>query len=81
VLPVEIGLQNLRVTGQDILSAREYHKLMMDKIDDVPESQFKALKEIERENVEIAKAYNKCVVEKSFQVGDLVWKTILPLGT
>jgi hypothetical protein len=31
--------------------------------------------------VKIAETYNKCVVEKSFQVGDLVWKMILPLGT
>jgi hypothetical protein len=47
---------------------------MMDKIDDAPKSLFKALEEIEREKVKIAKAYNKCVVEKSFQVGDLVRK-------
>jgi hypothetical protein len=40
----------------------------------------KALKEIEKEKVKIAKAYNKRVVEKLFQVGDLVWKMILPLG-
>jgi hypothetical protein len=53
----------------------------MDKIDDVPESRFKALEEIEKEKIMIAKAYNKCVMEKSFQVGDLVWKMILPLGT
>jgi hypothetical protein len=38
------------------------------------------LEEIEKEKVKIAKAYNKCVVAKSFHVGDLVWKTILPLG-
>jgi hypothetical protein len=81
VLPVEIGLQNLRVTGQDSLSAKEYHELMMNKIDDVPKSRFKGLEEIEREKVKIAKAYNKHVVEKSFQVGDLVWKTILLIGT
>jgi hypothetical protein len=31
--------------------------------------------------VKIAKAYNKHVMEKSFQVGDLVRKMILPLGT
>jgi hypothetical protein len=59
VLPVEIGLQNLRVTGQDSLSAKEYHELLMDKIDDVPKSRFKVLEEIEREKVKIAKAYNK----------------------
>jgi hypothetical protein len=81
VLPVEVGLQNLKVTGLDSLSAKEYHELMMDKIDDVPESRFKALEEIEKEKVKIAKAYNKRVMENSFQVGDLVWKMILPLGT
>jgi hypothetical protein len=81
VLPMEIGLQGLRVTGHGSLSAKEYHELMMDKIDDIPESRFKALEEIEKEKIKIAKAYNKRVMENSFQVGDLVWKMILPLGT
>jgi hypothetical protein len=61
--------------------AKEYYELMMDNIDDVPESRFKALEGIEKEKIKIAKAYNKRVVEKLFQVGDLVWKMILPLGT
>jgi hypothetical protein len=39
------------------------------------------LEEIEKEKIKIAKAYNKRVMEKLFQVGDLVWKMILPLGT
>jgi hypothetical protein len=53
---------------------------MMDKIDEAPESRLKALEEIEKEKVKITKAYNKRVVEKSLQVGDLVWQMILPLG-
>jgi hypothetical protein len=81
VLPVEVSLQNLRITGQDYLSTKEYTELMMDKVDEAPESRLKALEEIEKEKVKIAKVYNKCVMEKSFQVGDLVWKTILPLET
>jgi hypothetical protein len=81
VLPVEVSLQNLRITGQDYLSAKEYTELMMDKVDEAPESQLKALEEIEKEKVKIARAYNKRVVEKSFQVGYLVCKMILPLGT
>ena len=40
----------------------------------------KALKEIEKYKLRVARAYNKKVKLKSFQVGDLVWKTILPLG-
>jgi hypothetical protein len=81
VLPVEIVLYSLRVTKQDSLSAKEYHELMMDKINDVHESRFKVLEEIVKEKMKIAKAYNKCVMEKSFQVADLVWKMILQLGT
>jgi hypothetical protein len=38
------------------------------------------LKEIENDKIRVARAYNKTVKLKSFQVGDLVWKTILPLG-
>jgi hypothetical protein len=78
---MEIGLHSLRVIGQGSLSAKEYHELMMGKIDDVHKSRSKALEEIEKEKIKIAKAYNKCVVEKSFQVRDIVWKMILPLGT
>jgi hypothetical protein len=81
VPPVEVSLQNLRITGQGYLSTKEYTELMMDKVHEALESQLKALEEIEKEKVKIAKEYNKRVVKKSFQVGDLVWKTILPLGT
>jgi hypothetical protein len=65
----------------DYLFANEYTELMMDKVDETPESRLKALEEIEKDNLQIAKAYNKHVVVKLFQVGDLVWKTILPLVT
>jgi hypothetical protein len=81
VLPVEVSLQNLRITGQDYLSAKEYTELMMDKVDEAPESRLKALEKIEKEKVKIAKTYNKHVMEKSFQVRDVVWNMILPLGT
>jgi hypothetical protein len=39
----------------------------------------KALSEIKRDKLRVARAYNKRVKEKSFQVGDLVWKMILPI--
>jgi hypothetical protein len=67
VLPVEVSLQNLRITGQDYLSAKEYTKLMMDKVDKAPENRLKALEEIEKEKVKIAKAYNKRVRENRFK--------------
>jgi hypothetical protein len=39
------------------------------------------LKEIEKDKIRVARAYNKKVKLKSFHVGDLVWKTILPVCT
>ena len=39
------------------------------------------MKEIEKNNLRVARTYNKKVKAKSFQIGELVWKTILPLGT
>jgi hypothetical protein len=52
---------------------------MMDNIDEVTNKRMMALWEIERDKVVVAKAYNKKVKVKSFQVGDLVWKIVLPL--
>ena len=39
------------------------------------------MKKIEKDKLREARAYNKKVRAKSFQVRELVWKTILPLGT
>ena len=52
---------------------------MMDNIDEVTNKRMKALKEIEKDKLRVARAYNKKVKGKSFQIGELVW--ILPLGT
>jgi hypothetical protein len=53
---------------------------LLDRLDEVSNERVKALGEIERDKLRVGKAYNKRVKEKSFQVGDLVWKTILPIG-
>jgi hypothetical protein len=52
---------------------------MLDRLDEVLDERVKALGEIERDKLRVARAYNKMVKEKSFQVGDLVWKMILPI--
>jgi hypothetical protein len=45
----------------------------------VTDKRVTAVGEIEQNKIMIVKAYNKKVKAKSFQVGDLVWKTVLPL--
>jgi hypothetical protein len=81
VLPVKINLQTCRVTEQEAMSAMEYIEVMIDQIDNVPENWLNALIEIEKNKVWVARAYNKRVKAKSFQLGELVWKTIFPVGT
>ncbi len=80
-LPVEVNLGSLRYIKLDDLSVEDYKTVMRDNLDDVIDKRLKTLEEIEKEKKRVAKAYNKRVEEKLFQVGDLVWKTILPLGT
>jgi hypothetical protein len=62
------------------LSAIDYHNLMLERLGEVSDERIKALGDIESDKLRVARAYNKRVKEKSFQVGDLVYKTILPIG-
>jgi hypothetical protein len=73
-------LDAYRIAKLNDLSAIDYYNSMMDNIDEVTDKRMKALKEIEKDKLRIARAYNKRIKGKSFQVGDLVWKTILTLG-
>jgi hypothetical protein len=52
---------------------------MLDRLDEVSDERVKTLCEIERDKLRVARVYNKRVKEKLFQVGDLVWKMILPI--
>jgi hypothetical protein len=61
------------------LSAVDYHNLLLDRLDEVSDERVRALDEIERDKLRVARAYNKRVKEKLFQIGNLVWKTILPI--
>jgi hypothetical protein len=54
---------------------------MLDRLDEVLDERIKALGEIERDKLRAARAYKKRVKKKLFQVGDFVWKTVLPVGS
>ena len=81
MLPVEVNLDAYRCAKQNDLNVGEYHDLTMDNIDEITDKRLMALKEIEKDKTMVAKAYNKKVKAKSFQIRELVWKTVLPLKT
>jgi hypothetical protein len=81
ISPVEVNLDAWWIARQNKLLAVNYDNLMLDRLDEVSDERIKALGEIERDKLRVARSYNKKVKEFFFQVGDLVWKTILPLGS
>jgi hypothetical protein len=72
ILPIEVNLDALRIARQNELSAIDYHNLTLDRLDEVSDDRVKALGEVERGKLRVARAYNKRVKEKSFQIEDLI---------
>ncbi|KAK2442753.1 protein NYNRIN [Trifolium repens] len=79
VLPVEIHLQSARVQRQMEIPLDHYYQMMSDELIDLDEERLNALEVLTRQKERVAKAYNKRVKFKSFDIGELVWKVILPM--
>jgi hypothetical protein len=54
---------------------------MLDRLKEASDERINVLDEIERDKLRGVRAYNKKVNKKLFQVKDLVWKTILAIGS
>ena len=81
MLPWEITTGSRRVEFQNDLTTEEYAALMNDNVEDLTELRLWSLEKIKENKAKVARAYNKKVRPKEFQVGDLVWEAVLPLGT
>jgi hypothetical protein len=78
VLPWEITAGSRRIEFQNDLTAEEY---VNDNIEDLSELRLWSLEKIKENKAKVARAYNKKVKPKEFQVRDMVWEPMLPLGT
>jgi hypothetical protein len=81
VLPWKITVGSRRIEFQNDLIAKEYATLMNDNVEDLTELRLWSLEKNKENKAKVAHAYNKKVKPKEFQVGDLVWEAVLPLGT
>ena len=79
VLPWEITAGSRRVEFQNDQSAEQYAALMSDNVEDLTELRLWSLEKIKENKAKVARAYNKKVRPKEFQVGDLVWEAVLPI--
>jgi hypothetical protein len=81
VLPWEITADSRHVKFQNDLTAKQYAGLMNDNVEDHTELMVWSLEKIRENKAKVARAYNKKVKLKEFQVGGLVWEAVLPSGT
>jgi hypothetical protein len=81
VLPLEITAGSRHIEFHNDLTAKEYAALMNDNIEDLTELRLWSPEKIKENKAKVAHAYNKKVKLKEFQVRDLVWEVVLPLGT
>jgi transposase InsO family protein len=68
VLPVEVNLDALWIARQNELSAVDYCSLMLNRLDEASDERVKALGDIERDKLRVARAYNKKVKENHFRL-------------
>jgi hypothetical protein len=61
------------------IPSEHYENLMLDELVDLDEERLQALDVLIRQKERVAKAYNKKVKCKAFNLGDLVWKVVLPM--
>jgi transposase InsO family protein len=81
ILPWEMQSDSRRVVLQKDLRSKDYSCLMMDELEDLHIIRPRALENIEKNKLRVAKYYNKKVKVRQFAEGDLVWKALLPIGT
>jgi hypothetical protein len=70
---VEISMNAIRFARQNDLTISDYHDLMMDNIDEVTDKRLVSLREIEKDKIIIAKAYNNLAIKEQ---GQEVWQVV-----
>ena len=58
-----------------------YQTAMALELEDIDENRITALNNFISQKKKVAKGYNKTVKHRSFDEEDLVWKTVLPIGS
>ncbi|XP_028099394.1 uncharacterized protein LOC114298943 [Camellia sinensis] len=81
VLPSKVTVRSNQLTQQLNIPMDEYSEAMSIELQDLEENRISAFNHLIAQNKKVERSYNKKVKHKVFSKGELVWKTILPLGT
>ncbi|KAM1151574.1 hypothetical protein EV1_033957 [Malus domestica] len=81
VLPLESQILSLRMAIQESLTDEENAKLRLQELEALDEKRLEAQQHLECYQARISKAFNKKVLPRSFQMGDLVLSLRRPIIT
>ncbi|XP_042467599.1 uncharacterized protein LOC122050789 [Zingiber officinale] len=76
IVPVEVGIESDRTEHYDENNA-EWRRLELDLVD---KTRAKAVVRLMAYRQRMKQNYNKRIIPRSFQVGDLIWKKVKPVG-
>ncbi|XP_072087038.1 uncharacterized protein [Arachis hypogaea] len=71
--------EKLQVSKQSSLPVDDYWNAIFDELNELDSERILTLENIVRQKVSIARSYNHRIKEKSFDIGELVLKVILPM--
>ncbi|KAK2986474.1 hypothetical protein RJ640_000228 [Escallonia rubra] len=81
VLPMEITVKSFLVAMQNSLPVAEYNEAMAIELEDLDDHRLDALDILHAQKLKVSRSYNRRVLPETFHEGNLVWKTILPIGS
>ena len=81
VLSIEVVVPSLRVSKHNGLTPQEYNQAMMMELNSENDRRIQAFNYMLIQKNKVAQTYNKRIKKKSFEVGELVWKIILLIGS
>ena len=80
MLPMKVIVWSTRRALQNYLEPINYNKAIIARLEELYEVRLSAFDCLVVQKNQATRACNKRVKAKSFCVGDLIWKTVLPIG-
>ncbi|KAI5324806.1 hypothetical protein L3X38_033879 [Prunus dulcis] len=80
ILPMETTVQSIRIAQQHNLVGKDYSQAILLELEGLNTSKIDTLNKLLAGKEVVERAYNKRVKNKSFEEGEIVWRTVLPVG-
>ena len=78
---MEVVVPSLRVSKKNGLTPQEYSEAMMMELESADDRRIQAFNYMLIQKNKLTQTYNKRIKRKIFEVGEFLWKIMLPIGS